>query len=123
MKFKELIRKSYFLLEQDQTDTADSAGSTGQMKDAAKVLDKSGEQMASQVEAAQEQLVNLIKSLVEALMTEYRAESIKLTPSIAEALQNIKNSTLIPEPIEALSGIEEVITKMSSDYKKPDMGI
>jgi len=121
MRFDELIKKSYFLLEQDQgtEQQPEESGSPDQIKDAAKVLDKSGQKLTTQVEAAQEQLVNLIKSLVDALMTEHRAENIKLTPAITAALQNIKNATLKPQPIEALSGIEDEITKLSSEYEKP----
>lgn len=121
MRFDELIKKSYFLLEQDQgtEQQPEESGSPDQVKDAAKVLDKSGQKLTTQVEAAQEQLVNLIKSLVDALMVERRAENIKLTPAITAALLNIKNSTLIPQPIEALSSIEDEIDKLSSEYEKP----
>ena len=121
MKFDAFIKKSYFLLEQDQgtEQKPEEYLSPDQVKDAAKTIDKSGQDLKNQVEAAQEQLVNLIKRLVDALMVEHRAENIKLTPAISAALQNIKNNTLKPQPIEALSGIEDEIDKLSSEYEKP----
>lgn len=119
MKFDNLIKKTYYLLEQDQQPPEKKAD----MEDAAQTLDKAGRKMESQVETVQDELVDLIKRLVEALITESRAENIKLTPSIIEVLKDIRSSTLLPKPIEALSRVEELIDKMTSEYEKPVTGI
>lgn len=117
MKFDKFIKKSFLLIEQDENIPDES------LKDAAKTIDKSKAQLTNQVESSQERLIELIKGLVDVLMTEYRAENIKLTPNLTKTLQEIKNSSLIPQPIESLSQIDSIISNLKSEYEKPVAGI
>lgn len=122
MQFDSFLKKCYYLLEQDMQDVPQGDKNVPQegginKGDAAKEIDDAGKKMEEQNKATQEGVVELIQDLVNALITENRAKNIKLTPSIITALKNIKNSTLMPEPLKALISIEDEISKLSGEYQ------
>lgn len=118
MKFDNFLQKCYVLLEQELPDVPKPGDVKGGSTGIGKEIDDAGKKIEAQSEAVQEGVLDLIKGLVDVLMTEARAENIKLTLPILNALRDIKKSTLIPQPIEALSDIEDTITNLTSEYQK-----
>ena len=117
MKFDQLIKKSYYLLEQDENAGGQPAPDESQLKDAAEQIDKTGDKMQTQVESTFSELVNLIREMINIFEQEKVVNKQEFSPRLQKFLEDLKQSTANPNPTQCLDQIGDAIKTASSDYK------
>jgi len=130
MKFSNLVKNSYKLLEQSPQEMgADAAmppqapgggipGPTPQQQQAGEDIDKAGKKMSDQVETAMDEMVSLIGKIVDFLRNEQRIGHTKYTPKIQTLLNKIKIATTSPTSVQGLGDIEDAVSEVDEYYNK-----
>jgi sugar-specific transcriptional regulator TrmB len=119
MKYSELIKKTYALLEQSEEEQQQAPDATNvkDVEQAAEKIDDVGKKMEDTVKTSMETLVEILKKLVDFLREEERVGNAKYPPKLTELLKKIKSSTMTPDPTNGLSQIEDAIDEAESHYK------
>lgn len=117
MKFDQLIKKSYYLLEQDENAGGQAAPDESQMKDAAQQIDKSGEEMETQIQSTFSEIVKLVRELTNIFDQEISVNPNAFPKRIEELVGELKQATASPNAIQSLDNIGDVVKTATSDYK------
>ena len=117
MKFDQLIKKSYYLLEQDENAGGQAAPDESQMKDAAQQIDKTGKDMETQIQSTFSELVKLVRELTDIFDQEMSVNKKAFPPRIEELIEQLKNATASPNAIQSLDNIGDVVKSATSEYK------
>ena len=118
MKFDQLIKKTYYLLEQDENaGEQPAAPDEGQMKDAAQQIDKAGEETESQLQSTFSELVKLVRELTDIFDQEMSVNKNAFPPRIEELIEQLKQATASTNAIQSLDSIGDVVKTASSEYK------
>jgi hypothetical protein len=117
MKFDQLIKKSYYLLEQDENAGGQAAPDESQMKDAAQQIDKTGKDMETQIQSTFSELVKLVRELTDIFDQEMSVNRNAFPPRIEELIEQLKQATASPNAIQSLDNIGDVVKTATSDYK------
>jgi TolA-binding protein len=130
MKFDSLIRKSYFLLEQDEQigqqppagGAPAPAGGGGDAKEAAAGLDKLGKKLGDQVESAEDQLFKMSRDLVRVVNQAMQTDRIQLDdhPNLKQILDKLNSASGIADARAGLPAIQKVIKDYSEDTAKKE---
>jgi hypothetical protein len=129
MKFDKIIRRSYFLLEQDEQagQQPPAAGgapapAAGDTKEAAAGLDKLGKKMGDQVENAEDELFSMSKDLVRVFGQAMQADNLQLNdyPNLKQILDKLNNASSSADAKSGLPAIQEIIRSYAEDTTKKE---
>lgn len=125
MRFDNLLKKQYYLLEQEGGENSPETPENpevdpNKVKDAAKEMDDAGEQLNNQVQTVYKQTLKLFKRFFDMLDDELRTnpEQAKLPQDFTELIAKINQATLNPSPIDGLKSVEDSINEMGKNYEK-----
>jgi hypothetical protein len=131
MKFDKIIRRSYFLLEQDEqgnmppTPSAGGQGapaSSGDSKVAVAGLEKVGKKLEDQVENAEDQLFTMSKDLISVFNQVLKVDNIDLNdhPNLKKIIDSLTNASDVADAKTGLPAIQKIIKDYTQDVTKKD---
>ena len=131
MKFDKIIKKSYFLLEQDEqgnmppTPSVKGQGapsSSGDAKVAVAGLEKVGKKMGDQIENAEDELFTMSKNLIKVFNQVLKVDNIDLNdhPNLKQILDKLNDASNVADAKTALPAIQQIIKSYTEDVTKKD---
>ena len=131
MKFDKIIKKSYFLLEQDEqgnmppTPSVGGQGapsSSGDAKVAVAGLEKVGKKMGDQIENAEDELFTMSKNLIKVFNQVLKVDNIDLNdhPNLKQILDKLNDASNVADAKTALPAIQQIIKSYTEDVTKKD---